>query len=130
MHSPRRLHRGSGFDRRQRLVHLPEIRFEGQNRGCDRSRPGAVISSFVSYDVEKKVSKTPEKFGTGMIQGVAGPEAALRRSLLLSAGSPLIFVTRPISGVLMLISFLLLAYPLVPWLRRKRAILPQVSDGD
>ena len=61
---------------------------------------------------------------------VLGPmlEAALRRSLLLSAGSPLIFVTRPISGVLMLISFLLLAYPLVPWLRRKRAILPQVSD--
>ena len=63
---------------------------------------------------------------------VLGPmlEAALRRSLLLSAGSPLIFVNRPISGVLMLISFLLLAYPLVPWLRRKRAIIPQLSDGD
>jgi putative tricarboxylic transport membrane protein len=37
---------------------------------------GAVISSFVSYAVEKKVSKHPEKFGTGMIQGVAGPESA------------------------------------------------------
>src|SRR3989304_4428570 len=37
---------------------------------------GAVISSFVSYAVEKKVSKHPEKFGTGIIQGVAGPEAA------------------------------------------------------
>ncbi|MBU2054771.1 MAG: tripartite tricarboxylate transporter permease [Pseudomonadota bacterium] len=63
---------------------------------------------------------------------VLGPmlEAALRRSLLLSAGSPLIFVTRPISGVLMLISFILLAYPLVPWLRRKREILPQVSDDE
>ncbi|HYB19755.1 MAG TPA: tripartite tricarboxylate transporter permease, partial [Thermodesulfobacteriota bacterium] len=35
---------------------------------------GAVISSFVSYAVEKKVSKHPEKFGTGMIEGVAGPE--------------------------------------------------------
>ncbi len=40
-------------------------------------------------------------------------------------GEPLIFVTRPISGVLMLISFFLLAYPLVPWLRRKRAIIPR-----
>jgi putative tricarboxylic transport membrane protein len=37
---------------------------------------GAVIASFVSYDVEKRLSKTPEKFGTGMIAGVAGPESA------------------------------------------------------
>jgi putative tricarboxylic transport membrane protein len=37
---------------------------------------GAVISSFVSYAVEKKVSKHPEKFGTGVIEGVAGPETA------------------------------------------------------
>jgi putative tricarboxylic transport membrane protein len=37
---------------------------------------GAVIASFVSYTMEKKASKHPEKFGTGMIQGVAGPEAA------------------------------------------------------
>jgi putative tricarboxylic transport membrane protein len=58
---------------------------------------------------------------------VLGPlmEAALRRSLLLSAGDPVIFLTRPISAVLMLISFFLLAYPLVPWLRAKRAVLPQ-----
>jgi putative tricarboxylic transport membrane protein len=37
---------------------------------------GAVISSFVSYAVEKRVSKHPEKFGTGAIEGVASPEAA------------------------------------------------------
>lgn len=37
---------------------------------------GAVISSFLSYTIEKRVSKHPEKFGTGMIQGVAGPESA------------------------------------------------------
>ncbi len=37
---------------------------------------GAVLSSFTSYAIEKKMSKTPEKFGTGMIEGVAGPEAA------------------------------------------------------
>jgi putative tricarboxylic transport membrane protein len=37
---------------------------------------GATIASFLSYGIEKKVSKTPEKFGTGAIQGVAGPESA------------------------------------------------------
>jgi putative tricarboxylic transport membrane protein len=37
---------------------------------------GPIISSFVSYTVEKKISKCPEKFGTGMIEGVAGPESA------------------------------------------------------
>jgi putative tricarboxylic transport membrane protein len=58
---------------------------------------------------------------------VLGPmlETALRRSLLLSAGSPTIFLTRPISAVLILISFFLLAYPLVPWLRKRRAVIPQ-----
>jgi len=37
---------------------------------------GAIISSFVSYAVEKRVSKHPEKFGKGAIEGVAGPESA------------------------------------------------------
>ena len=37
---------------------------------------GGVIASFVSYAVEKKFSKNPEKFGTGAIEGVAGPESA------------------------------------------------------
>jgi len=37
---------------------------------------GAVIASFASYAIEKRFSKTPEKFGTGMIAGVAGPESA------------------------------------------------------
>ena len=37
---------------------------------------GAVISSFASYALEKKLSRTPERFGQGAIEGVAGPEAA------------------------------------------------------
>jgi len=37
---------------------------------------GAVISSFLSYALEKRVSKHPERFGHGAIEGVAGPEAA------------------------------------------------------
>ena len=37
---------------------------------------GPTIASFVSYSVEKKLSKSPERFGRGAIQGVACPEAA------------------------------------------------------
>lgn len=35
-----------------------------------------MVSTFISYGIEKKLSKHPEKFGTGVIEGVAGPEAA------------------------------------------------------
>lgn len=35
-----------------------------------------VVSTFMSYAVEKKISRHPEEFGTGRIEGVAGPEAA------------------------------------------------------
>ena len=37
---------------------------------------GALLSSFGAYTVEKKLSKHPEQFGKGAIEGVAGPEAA------------------------------------------------------
>ena len=37
---------------------------------------GAILASFASYAIEKRVSKHPERFGTGAIEGVAGPESA------------------------------------------------------
>jgi len=37
---------------------------------------GAVLASFSAYALEKKISRTPERFGKGAIEGVAGPEAA------------------------------------------------------
>ena len=37
---------------------------------------GSTIASFLSYGVEKAVSKHPERFGTGVVEGVAAPEAA------------------------------------------------------
>jgi len=37
---------------------------------------GAMLSSFASYAMEKKFSKTPQEFGKGAIEGVAGPESA------------------------------------------------------
>ena len=56
---------------------------------------GGVLASFVSYGVEKKVSRHPEKFGKGAIEGVAGPETANNAATggnlipLLSLGIPL-----------------------------------------
>ncbi len=40
--------------------------------------PGSahIISSFVSYGLERRISKHPERFGNGAIEGVAGPESA------------------------------------------------------
>jgi putative tricarboxylic transport membrane protein len=37
---------------------------------------GALLASFASYTVEKKLSAEPQRFGKGAIEGVAGPEAA------------------------------------------------------
>lgn len=45
--------------------------FMGLIPGC-----GSSVPTVVSYSVEKKLSKHPEKFGTGVIEGVAGPETA------------------------------------------------------
>ena len=37
---------------------------------------GAVLASFASYTLEKKLAKDPSRFGNGAIEGVAGPESA------------------------------------------------------
>ncbi|WP_111766833.1 tripartite tricarboxylate transporter permease [Nakamurella deserti] len=55
---------------------------------------GAEIPTFLSYATEKKLSKHPEEFGKGAIEGVAGPEAANNASAagtlvpMLSLGLP------------------------------------------
>jgi putative tricarboxylic transport membrane protein len=55
---------------------------------------GAEIPTFLSYSVERKLSKHPEEFGHGAIEGVAGPEAANNASAagtlvpLLTLGLP------------------------------------------
>ena len=56
--------------------------------------PNAVIASIVSYGVEKRVSRHPDEFGHGAIEGVAGPESANNAAAagalvpLLSLGIP------------------------------------------
>lgn len=55
---------------------------------------GAEIPTFLSYSLEKRLSKHPEEFGEGAIEGVAGPEAANNASAagvlvpLLTLGLP------------------------------------------
>jgi putative tricarboxylic transport membrane protein len=55
---------------------------------------GAEIPTFLSYTIEKRLTKHPEEFGQGAIEGVAGPEAANNASAagtlmpLLSLGLP------------------------------------------
>jgi putative tricarboxylic transport membrane protein len=69
---------------------------------------GAIIASFVSYAVEKKVSRYPERFGTGVIEGVAGPEAANNAAAggafipLLTLGIPANAVMAILLGALMI----------------------------
>lgn len=71
---------------------------------------GATIASFLAYATEKRLSKTPELFGTGMIAGVAAPEAANNASTggsmipLLTLGIPGSGVTAVMLGALTLFS--------------------------
>jgi len=69
---------------------------------------GAMLASFVSYTVEKKFSKHPERFGHGAIEGVAGPESANNAAAqsafipLLTLGLPSNTVTAILLGALMI----------------------------
>jgi len=70
---------------------------------------GAAVSSFTSYAIEKRVSKHPEKFGTGMIQGVAGPETA-NNAAVGGAFIPLLTLAIPANPVMALLLGCLLTY--------------------
>lgn len=69
---------------------------------------GSIIGSFASYAIEKRVSKYPEKFGTGVIEGVAAPESANNAAAqssfipLLSLGIPPNVVMGVLFGGLMI----------------------------
>jgi len=63
---------------------------------------GAVISSFTSYAIEKKISKTPERFGSGAIEGVAGPETA-NNAATAGAFIPMLTLAIPANAVMALL---------------------------
>ncbi len=74
---------------------------------------GAVISSFVSYAVEKKCSRYPEKFGTGVIEGVAGPESA-NNAATGGAFIPLLTLGIPANAVMAMLLGALIIYGMQP----------------
>ena len=70
--------------------------------------PATVLATFISYMLERRISRTPERFGTGAIEGVAGPEAANNGATagamvpLLSLGIPFSPATAILLGALVI----------------------------
>ncbi|MEW6672547.1 MAG: tripartite tricarboxylate transporter permease [Thermodesulfobacteriota bacterium] len=71
------------------------------------------LTAFMAYDIEKRVSKYPEKFGTGVIEGVAAPEAANNASAM-AGFIPLMTLGIPTSASLAIILAALVMYGLEP----------------
>jgi putative tricarboxylic transport membrane protein len=59
--------------------------------------PCTVISTFVSYSLEKRISKTPEEFGHGAVEGVVAPEAA-NNSAVMGSMIPLLTLGIPFAA--------------------------------
>jgi putative tricarboxylic transport membrane protein len=74
---------------------------------------GAVLSSFISYGVEKRLSKTPEEFGKGAIAGVAAPEAA-NNAASQAAFIPLLTLGVPGSAVMGILLGALMIHGITP----------------
>ncbi len=74
---------------------------------------GAIVASFASYAVEKKVSKHPQEFGKGAIAGVAGPESA-NNSAAGGAFIPLLTLGIPANAVMAILLGALMIHGLQP----------------
>jgi putative tricarboxylic transport membrane protein len=74
---------------------------------------GAILGSFVAYAVEKKISKHPEKFGTGEIEGVASPESA-NNSAAQGAFIPLMTLGIPSNAVMAILLGALMIHGITP----------------
>jgi len=70
--------------------------------------PAAILSTFAAYALEKRISKHPEEFGKGAIEGVAGPESANNSATagamvpLLALGVPFAPATAMLLGALII----------------------------
>ncbi|MCX7198878.1 MAG: tripartite tricarboxylate transporter permease [Proteobacteria bacterium] len=82
---------------------------------------GATIATILSYSVERMLSRDKAKFGTGMIEGVAGPEAA-NNSSTGGAMVPLLTLGVPGSGstAVLLAAFIMYGLQPGPLLFEKR----------
>ena len=74
---------------------------------------GATLSSFVSYALEKALSRTPERFGKGAIEGVAGPESA-NNAAAQTTFIPLLTLGLPSTAVMALVGGAMTLHGVVP----------------
>lgn len=74
---------------------------------------GPTIASFVSYGTEKSLSREPEKFGTGAIEGLAGPESS-NNAATSGAMVPMFALGIPGSGATAVMLGALILYGLKP----------------
>jgi putative tricarboxylic transport membrane protein len=71
------------------------------------------LTAYLAYDVEKQISRTPETFGTGMIEGVAAPEAA-NNATAMAGFIPLLSLGIPTSPALAIMLGTLMINGLTP----------------
>jgi putative tricarboxylic transport membrane protein len=74
---------------------------------------GAVIASFGAYAIEKRISKHPEKFGSGVIEAVASPESA-NNAASSGAFIPLLTLGIPANVVMAILLGALLIHGIKP----------------
>ncbi len=74
---------------------------------------GSVYASFMSYAFEKKISKNPEKFGKGAIEGIAAAETANNAGAQTSF-IPMLGLGIPVNGAMALCLALLLVHGIEP----------------
>lgn len=74
---------------------------------------GATLASFASYVIEKRISKHPERFGKGAIQGVAGPESA-NNAAAQTTFIPLLTLGLPSTATMALVGGAMTLHGVVP----------------
>ncbi|MCY7365515.1 MAG: tripartite tricarboxylate transporter permease [Frankiaceae bacterium] len=97
-----------------RRIRMPVLRGTGLGAALG-VLPGAghVLASFVSYSVEKRVSKHPEEFGKGAMAGVAGPESA-NNAAAQTAFIPLLTLGLPANSIMALLVGALIIQGITP----------------
>jgi len=74
---------------------------------------GAILSSFVSYAIEKRIAKDKSKFGKGDIRGIAGPESANNAGAQTSF-IPMLSLGLPITPVMALLMSIMIVHNIQP----------------
>ncbi|HWL55873.1 MAG TPA: tripartite tricarboxylate transporter permease [Paracoccus sp. (in: a-proteobacteria)] len=74
---------------------------------------GGMIATFISYAVERRLSKTPEKFGHGALAGVASPEAA-NNAAVQTAFIPTMSLGIPGDAVMAMMLGVLMVHGVIP----------------